>query len=34
MAMAADFNPADFINKIGEKLVMEFEHASMAGTPG
>ena len=32
--MAADFDPADFVNKIGEKLVLEFEHASTAGTPG
>ena len=31
--MAADFDPTDFVNKIGEKLVLEFEHASTAGTP-
>jgi len=32
--MAVDFDPAEFVNKIGEKLIMEFEHASVAGTPG
>ena len=32
--MPADFDPAEFVNKIGETLVMEFEHASAAGTPG
>ena len=32
--MPTDFDPAEFVTKIGEKLVMEFEHASVAGTPG
>jgi len=32
--MPADFDPADFVDKIGERLVSEFEHASQAGTPG
>jgi hypothetical protein len=32
--MPTDFDPADFVNKIGEMLVMEFELASAAGTPG
>src|SRR4051812_16644693 len=32
--MAADFDPAEFVNRIGQKLVMEFDHASAAGTPG
>jgi hypothetical protein len=29
----SDFDPRDFVNKIGERLVLEFEHASVAGTP-
>ena len=32
--MQLDFDPATFVNKIAEKLVLEFEHASAAGTPG
>jgi hypothetical protein len=32
--MPTDFDPANFVNTIGERLVMEFEHASVAGTPG
>lgn len=32
--MVPRFDPVDFINKIGERLVFEFEHASAAGTPG
>jgi len=32
--MATDFDPVNFVNKLGEKLVLEFEHASTAGTPG
>jgi len=32
--MAADFDPADFVNRIGEKLVTDFEYASVAGTSG
>jgi hypothetical protein len=32
--VATDFDPAEFVTRIGEKLVMEFAHASVAGTPG
>jgi hypothetical protein len=32
--MAVGFEPSDFVARIGEKLVMEFEHASDGGTPG
>lgn len=32
--MAGIFDPAEFVNKIGERLVFEFEHAGYAGTPG
>ncbi|MGZ9722738.1 DUF6602 domain-containing protein [Rhizobium miluonense] len=29
-----EFKPIEFVNRIGQKLVMEFDHASEAGTPG
>ncbi len=32
--MDVPFNPIEFVNRIGEKLVMEFDDASVAGTPG
>ena len=28
------FDPAQFVSRIGKRLVMEFEHAGEAGTPG
>lgn len=31
--MGADFDPLTFVNRIGKKLVGEFEEASVAGTP-
>jgi hypothetical protein len=34
MAEMKEFNPIEFVNQIGEKLVMEFDHASAAGAPG
>lgn len=32
--MSSEFDPAKFVNRLGQKLIMEFEHASVAGTPG
>jgi hypothetical protein len=32
--MADPFDPAQFVNRIGQRLVMDFEDASAAGTPG
>lgn len=32
--MPIDFDPSTFVNMVGEKLVMEFEHTSVGGTPG
>lgn len=30
----ADFDPVQFVSRIGQRLIMEFEHAGEAGTPG
>ena len=32
--MAEPFDPATFVNMIGEKLVMEFQHAGAAAPRG